>query len=213
MMKKAQVYSIVLNKASKILLCHKDYLQFDEDHGKYYVKDCIQFTHFYFTINEDIKKGDWYIKSNGEELNCCESNFEANDLTNNCRKIIATTNPDLWYRGEFNEQLNRKTFGDVPKIGDDFIQAYITAYNEQNIITEVMLEYEEHPFEKDGIISIKTRPNSTVIIHPAKEMLYTREEVINSSSQAFWAGYANGSIEVEEVMKIHDEWIDKNYSK
>jgi hypothetical protein len=47
----------------------------------------------YITSDEEIKVGDWYFIT--ESISKCESKYEANDLTDICKKIILTTDPQL----------------------------------------------------------------------------------------------------------------------
>lgn len=49
-------------------------------------------SHLYFTSDEEIKEGDWYIAN---IITKCDNKYEANDLTDACRKVVATTNKDL----------------------------------------------------------------------------------------------------------------------
>lgn len=58
----------------------------------------------------------------------------------NARRIVATTNPKLWFMGGGRTVGGTwKPYGGTNKIGEDFVQAYTKA---QGAIKEVMLEYE-----------------------------------------------------------------------
>jgi hypothetical protein len=64
----------------------------------------------YITSEEKIEEGDWYLVSNKVEQCSCKE--EANDLTDACKKIILTTDPNLIASG-------------VQPIEDDFLQWFV----------------------------------------------------------------------------------------
>jgi len=64
----------------------------------------------YITSDEEIKEGDWYFIT--ESISKCESKYEANDLTDICKKIILTTDGDLIADG-------------VQKIDDEFLEWFV----------------------------------------------------------------------------------------
>ena len=146
---KAKVHLLQSEKGSKIFLCNNDYLQFDEQSGTNYVRSCIDFKHLYFTTDEEIKEGDWFIF--GDILRQAKTidsvlfdtkGYEYKPTS--CKKIAATTNPELWVMGRGMFGGPQDTRKDTPKIDIPFIEAYIKAYNEGNIITHVFLEIEEN---------------------------------------------------------------------
>ena len=55
----------------------------------------------YYVSDKIVNTNDYYITSNRIEQCSCKE--EANDLTNNCKKVIATSNPsiDIPQVGEF----------------------------------------------------------------------------------------------------------------
>lgn len=106
------------------------------------------------------------------------------------RKIVATTNPELWYEKRRVDIFPIPDKLVIPRIGDDFVEAYIKAYNNGKPITEVYLESEldilTEPDVHDGkpcskIIGsqeiLKLRSNGTVIISPVVEKLYNLDEI------------------------------------
>ena len=66
--------------------------------------------HIYITSDEEIKEGDWYFIT--ESISKCESKYEANDLTDICKKIILTTDQDLIKDG-------------VQAIDDEFLEWFV----------------------------------------------------------------------------------------
>jgi hypothetical protein len=239
MKKKAQVHLLPTDKASKILLCHNDYLQFDEDYGKNYVKNCIEFKNLFFTTDEEIKEGDW-ISGDNEIIMADDSwsDEENNGVVNEWRKIAATTNPDLWNQhidcpsGKYSHDEPHWMYDDtskpvVGKIGYDFIQAYIKAHNEQKPITEIMLEYEmvrnigsiivamsplNTELNSDMSVyynSLKLRSNGTVIIHPAKERMFTKKDLELAFAEGVNAGVLIKELPTPRIR--FKEWFNKNY--
>lgn len=194
--------------------------------------------HLYFTTDEEIKEGDWYI--GGGKVN--KANGKYGTLLTD-RKIVATTNPELWdikykFQSEgANSFSHLLPDNGIPKIDTPFIEAYIKAYNEGNSIKEVLLEgdyqtairkdgcpftkqpengaymaHDEHGWEilyKEYAVrfenfKLKLKSNGSVIIHPVKERIYTREEFRAAVRQA-WI-YSSGFVKFEE-------WFNKNYSE
>lgn len=128
-------------------------------------------------------------------------------------KIVATTNPELhkpsmirradgcpFYlqsNGLYQatdehgtETLEVSNINNIAKIGDDFVEAYIKAYNEGKPITEVNLESEDtfNDVANECFADIippkewnlKLRSNGTVIIiSPVVEKFYSRNEVLD----------------------------------
>ena len=141
--------------------------------------------HLYLISDDEIKEGDWYIATDIKSVIQCNkvttyihggSTQSPKDLA---KKIIATTDISI---NDSVEPKNRefvKAYNQLlPQIPESFIQAYIKAYNEGKPITEVDLEYKLDNYNLKGnkrIITPKTRPDNTVIVHQAK--MYTRDEV------------------------------------
>jgi hypothetical protein len=150
--------------------------------------------HLYILSDEWIKKGDWYLiflnhEVIGDLRKCENSNWNFSS----CKKIIATTNPELWYLSTVGELQGVN----IPKIGIPFIEVFIKAWNEGNSITSVNLEYiylgkngcdfdnKEEYFKsqlgckifggecKCNLEQLKLKPNGEVIIHPVKEPMFT----------------------------------------
>lgn len=108
-----------------------------------------EFQHLYIISDDEIKKGDLVIVNNKHIRQCVEDKVEkfitvrfANRVFKEvCQKIIATTDSSLFV--EFRKielQFPYKIY--LPTVSDSFIQAYIKAYNEENLIADVIVEYE-----------------------------------------------------------------------
>lgn len=161
-------------------------------------KGVLEPQNLYILSNEEIKEGDWYYDRIN---NIVDNNFYLNQNGN--KKIIAATDPELI----INIKIKGHTDGTnyyLPKISQDFIEAYIKAYNEDNIIKEVMVEYEDNGSEEwigdnengqpfwNEKIELKLRPDNTIIINRIKEKKYTREEVINLIKNSWTEGAIYG---------------------
>jgi hypothetical protein len=145
--------------------------------------------HLYFTSDEEIKEGDWYVDSiiknkviAIKSRDLMDSSYYKSKL---CRKIVATTDPIL-------ENIEEKSGGNnwaraLPKIPQSFIEAYANTP-----VEEVELEYEEigtgivrfpslagDMAEYIGLsrYKLKLTPNNEVIVHFIEEKMYSRDEV------------------------------------
>jgi hypothetical protein len=202
--------------------------------------------HLYFTSDEEIKEPCWAINKNGDTLyHITDVTLPHwDEITKHWNKVVATTNPELWYtreltsKGEFEQGLLYKANSPYPRyedalgmkwfkpsgiahIGDDFVEAYIKAYNEGKPITEVNLEYiyqcdNGHFMSYQGActyphchssneLKINLRSNGTVIISPVVKKTYDRDEVTTCIDE-----YLRHFITTNELTPI-DEWFDKHY--
>jgi len=146
----------------------------------------INHQHLYLISDDEIKEGDWVIE-NSNIIVKVVSLFEDNCLVKNntayntnlklCKKIVATTDNSI--------NVNYP----IAEIPESFIQAYIESYNNGKPITEVDLEYKLDNYNLKGnkrIITPKTRPDNTVIVHQSK--MYSKKEVEKLCEKAFRAG-------------------------
>ena len=94
-----------------------------------------------YIVNEDkVEIGDWYIFENKVYRSVINNN------SNICKKIIATTDKSL----QFNCDGKCAKYECVclfPQPSDTFIIKYVEEYNKGNIITKVLVEYEEYDNE------------------------------------------------------------------
>lgn len=105
------------------------------------------YNHLYFTSDDEIKEGDWFIKIRGtnnkpslyreHKQAFMNSEWLNSSDVNDCFKVIATTDTSLLIETEF------KYLKDIlPQPSPQFIAKYVEEYNKGNIIKEVMVEYE-----------------------------------------------------------------------
>lgn len=207
MLKKAQVHALPTEKAAQLgthktkWICHtQEYVQ---KHG------VLNPHYIYFTTDEEIKEDDWFINFLTNKVCQCSAVFRA--INGKDRKIVATTNPDLWYKpmnkGCWGIDFEEALFGGVAKIPTDFIEAFV---REQGNIKEVMLEYtnKDNPY---GENILKLRNNGTVIIHRVKEKMYNREELIQKSWVGFVVAHSVMNKETSWSYDKYTEWFNKNY--
>lgn len=111
-----------------------------------------KFYHLYITSDDKIKKGDWFIV-NGVIKQCVDiksnnsitwivDNLGNEDIIGFCKKIIATTDTLLTASFGSDEEGYGKMRDGLPQISQQFIEKYIEEYNKGNIITDVLVEYE-----------------------------------------------------------------------
>lgn len=167
-LKKHQVHLVPTDDGNPVnvpfvLLPQKNQLHRHAAGGEFrkYIQLGFKGQHLYFTSDEEIKEGDWFLNlSLMDEFQTpykCETRQDALHINKDksvWRKIVATTNPELWNKcpscGGLNDHFEhcpRISKGipenNIAKIDIPFIEAYIRAYNDGKPITEVMLEFDE----------------------------------------------------------------------
>lgn len=203
--------------------------------------------HLYLTNDEDIKEGDWCILTMPDTyppsvVRIVKKFEDANTLQEyhylgkergdtwtrygrEFRKIIATTNKELWTKLSANEeQLLKAEKGElhptdvdlkyskgIAKIPQDLIELYIKSYNQGKPLEKVWLEQETQDVSVKEYNSqqyrLKLNQQGEVIWNLGKERIYTREEMKQSVIDAVKKfSYFDGVI----AIKL-DKWFDKNY--
>ncbi len=149
----------------------------------------------YHTTDEQIKEGDWFYRIETNTIHQCtksyghgliESSYHSNSTVGGrpwnkkeCRKIVATTNPDLWYKEKKKSDMYIKLEGEqirtilIPKIPTSFIEYFV---KEQGKVESVVLEMKEiydesqpHNIKVAGY-ELKLTPSGEVIWHPAENV-------------------------------------------
>lgn len=163
--------------------------------------------HFYFLSDEEIKEGDapiWCMNKNKDTVYLIEhiTGFESE----NWDKIIATTNKSLG----------------LPEPSKSFLEIFVRKYNKGNIITEVMVEYnegrhipgivdcgDEDLWESDyyepDILKVNPKDN-TITIKPIKDS-WSRDEVKLLCNKAMC--YVRNNKPNISLDELH-EWIEQN---
>ncbi len=189
---------IILNPYNKLTLYNVPQRLAYKDEGR----------NLYVLSDGGIKDGEWGLNM-GNEIVSYKQAINSKEIVK--YKIIATTDKSLKYLLKTKDGFS--TVESLPSVPESFIKAYIKAYNENNPITEVQLEWNEF-VPNDGINlnggyhkELKTREDNTVIIHQAK--LYTREEVINKLKTLAELVEAKGGLDLHNETGIGDSgWDD-----
>lgn len=155
-----------------------------------------QVQHLYAISDETIQIGDYGFSVRYGYDNPVIFGSVENSYPEEFKKIIATTNPDLWLRDNIRW---------LPQFPESFVTAYIKAFNEGKKIESVCLEMAHLPELSNHPYTIKVREDNTVICSQSK--LYTREEVQVLCSRAYSDGYTE-SIQKKDMRM--DNWIKKN---
>lgn len=158
--------------------------------------------HLYFLSDEEIKEGDWVCK--GTEIWQVKSYYGFQPIT---KKIIATT----------DKSLKQEIFGlgetamcSLPQIPQSFIEHFVKEYNKGNVITDVMVEYENidmdfDPTEQNGIkwqTILKINSDNTIDISMPKDS-WSREEVVELL-------YKHTEYMLSGKKDTLDKWIEEN---
>jgi len=173
--------------------------------------------HLYIISDDEIKEGDWFITLNNNVFKCCritkdniyfyqnEDGYEYINQKERCKKIIATTDISL----------------ELPQLSQQFIERYIECYNKGEIITDVLVEYEDYDW--DVLISGKTTIHQKIKVNPKDNTItikkvkdsYSREEhslnLMNCVSElAAQFGYTPTSKEMKKWNDATTKWIKDN---
>ena len=189
--KKAKVVMLPTNKKTKHLMVYSDV---EKTKGKLILNglkndEYKEYQHLYIISNDEIKDN-YYIIDNIPEL---LKNNGLKFIDGNCKKVIATTDTSLYTHQKETVSLPERVFY-LPQPSKQFIEKYIEEYNKGNVITDVLVEYEDIIYnpEKDREyqsndriniedcdkqIRLKINPkDNTITIKKLKEV-YTKEEL------------------------------------
>ena len=125
--------------------------------------------HLYFTTDDEIKESDWYywpVTRTVQRLKLTELERElGKSLSQDCKKIIATTDPDLWH------SASDKYGQGCALIPKSFIEEYCRKGGVDEVDVEYIVTVPKYELE------LKVNSRNEITIHPVEEKLYTREEV------------------------------------
>ena len=179
--------------------------------------------HLYIISDDEIIEGDWVYENNlNQETQIYQVYNRNNELgffrfrnvwislnrkQNSAKKIIATTDNSL----------------ELPQPPQQFIEEFIEEYNQENIITDVLVEYEnkfdgkEYVDELDayGYDKVKSilkinRKDNNITIKIAKDS-WSREEVIEFGNKV--KEYCKDGWKEETVHRVFfewDKWVEEN---
>lgn len=157
--------------------------------------------HLYFLSDDEIKEGDWFLEK-GLRISIFPNYLTD---TNECKKIIATTDKTLIFmRTELIPDVFWHKDGNIfPQPSEGFIQKFIDAYNSGDPITEVMVEYNHIQSTTDlNEEWLKVNSNYTITIRKMKDS-WSREEVVSLCREAVSYNFnIQGS--------LFEKWIEEN---
>jgi len=195
---------------------------------KTFVKECVESQHIYITISqavEPIKEGDWVYEKNLSDDSIYQIYEKRGRLvffrfrnvpiwldqdTNNCRKIIATTDPKLKIgvcgnckQGKCYDQF-LECESKIPQLQQSFLKEYVA-----NPDGDYAVEYEilgiclgndnngcfmDSPGHDCGCYKheLKLNQDCTVNITAVEEKVYSKYEVMEIAHNAFSAGSRRG---------------------
>lgn len=177
--------------------------------------------HLYITSDEEIKEDDWAIefKNNkpinvlqikGSDFQRCIHNYEK------LKKIIATTDKSLQikYNSAYFTGYTRVGYKSLAQPSQSFIEVFIKEYNKGNVITKVMVEYDEiwniGGVEKASDVGphyfLKVNPkDNTITIKKLKDS-WNRDEMILKLNHL----YSDLTTDSNYNGVFFDNWCDKN---
>lgn len=182
-----------------------------------------QYFHIYLTTDEEIK--DWMLYQ--DEKVAYAKNIEYMPKStpaiayqrNGWRKIVATSNSELWAKNLIGAGMDKVRAGGIARIPESFVKAYISAYNAGSPIKQVMLEYEEQvkpqrediPFEKAKVFVTdykrpKLNSDASVIWSLKEEKMYSRQDLVG-----ILAKYDNDNHLLPFNRRSIEEWLDMRY--
>ena len=180
----------------------------------------VQFWNLYIISDDEIKLFDWVYNNKENIVEQITSKtqlifvLEENKENQTFKKIIATT--DILLKIEINGNrgnlLPDVSFDiNLPQPSQQFIEKYIEEYNKGNVITDILVEYEEgrsYSGNKGLIIKewLKINPkDNTITIKKLKDS-YSREEVIKLLESM--PNFFNNSI--SKQIELRTKWIKEN---
>lgn len=211
--KAPQLGMISTTNKGELKLVDKDLIQVYEGHKVFGdFAPAIPYQHLYFISDEEIKEGDWYYSSQIGFSDGISYYKEGLKLTS-WKKIIATTDSSIarvkdtlsipQRRGLINHYPIEKWI--LPQPSQSFIKKYVEEYNKGNIISDVMVEYENHALKEYDKPRVNPRGN-TITIRKLKTS-WTREEVEKLCKAAYRQGAKD---------EVHggswffgNEWVEK----
>ena len=178
----AKILMLATNNKSNIVLGKRNTLYNTKDIANVEFNNVLSpnnwiYQYLYFLSDEKIKKDDWYIDDSNSIRQAITSDEDYWERRKGDKKIIATNNPYLKIKEILDEEDVIYHF--LPEPSQSFIEKYIEEYNKDNVITDVLVEY-EYLLNDMGVIPywcLKINPkDNTITIRKVKEN-YTKEEL------------------------------------
>ena len=234
--KRAKVYRLPTEDKAGIIMFNSElYLNngYIEDDDQYLLgdttsnshqepKSAFEFQHLYFTTDEEIKDGDWFYNTFGDNQPLIQQRKGNWKTCYNHHKIIATTDPKLTYLSK-NKAIvtfeGKDTELDVQKRLPQPPQSFIEEYCKAGGIDEVLVEVGNGYLAKGDSLLIngisykpKLNPDNTIIIHPVEKKMIPVSEV-KSIIIKFYQGLKGLTEEKDRMHLTYDDldkWIEEN---
>jgi hypothetical protein len=161
--------------------------------------------HLYITSNDELKDGDWCYDVELKQIDKY-SNTWCELAKQNARKIIATT--DELKLKDISRPLG--VYQILPSPSENFIKAYIEAYNNGNVIEDILIEVEEIKGDLGIILSLTNEDfklklkDNNIIIKKVKDS-WSRDEVCNLLNEYRVYTWKTGSTAIDLT-----KWIEEN---
>lgn len=216
---KIDLNTICLNKVTGLFLCTKQHLIQNVFNTLIEYKSAIP-QHLYIISDDEIKQGDYFLADN--RISQSSNNGIPNWVLCKCIKVKNTwiycdEIPGEGHNGDWCKKIIATTDSslNLPQPSQQFIEKYIESYNKDEIITNVLVEYDnlwtgyetvyDEEFgdcqEKAYESFIKTNSkNNTITIKKVKDN-WNREEIF-----ALITTFNNAKVDASNVVK----WIEEN---
>ena len=215
---KSHIYHIKANNTLGYILG-----QVESDLEQFPNQTNTQNQHLYIISNDDIKDDKYAVDLQNNKIVTFTDIYRIGRNAKRFKKIIATTdtslqitkntsNPALY---EYIQQGSVcSTYEDLlPQPSQQFIEKYIECYNKGEVITDVMIEYEDYILNqsKIGLSNIilerlKVNPKDNTITIKSIKDSWNREEVIKLLEEVRWQTIGNPT----EFTKNFKNWIEQN---
>ena len=155
--------------------------------------------HLYIISDDEIKEGNYYIIDDIPEL---LKNNGLKFIDDYCKKVIATTDTSLYTHQKETVSLPERVFY-LPHPSQQFIQKYIEEYNKGNVITAVLVDYEQD-YTNRNCNTCNLGTNSTCELGLEKECCSNTKDDINHKD--YWISCLEGEKDSETYkLKINSK--------
>ena len=162
--------------------------------------------HLYITTDEEIKKGDWFVKpvyKGGIKIGYVILQADSSYFGGygydweDCHKVIATTDTELHYNKVVEEDMHMYKES-LPHIPQHIIEAYV-----KKPFDKVLVEYEEWTTMYRGMANYKLKLNQdgTLAVSLVEEKMYSKEEKMYNKEELLGLTMGNSNI---------IDWINEN---
>lgn len=213
--KRAQIIALQVNKAKseyhQIVKLHNKELHRATNVKSIVSRKNCEYYEMYVVSDDKPRNNDWCIHLT--TLNISQSNDKDNNLTQGWKKIIATTDTSLFTLADCpvrGAASNIKYI--LPQPSQQFIEKYVESYNKGEVITNVLVEYENHSegnlygnpmmIKPELLTRLKVNPkDNTITIKKLKDS-WNKEEVIKLIED--YSVFDDGTI------FTRNKWINEN---